>query len=146
MKNSICLIVILSCFSCKKDKTEPVDIREQYKGLFKVRIAHHYSSFSFPPSVDTSYNTILRVDYAVSDSVAYSKSSVMPAISLYDTISKKIYARLGVDATGKIYNQYNRLYSIYEGGFVGRDSINCYFGGEDNHSSEVDTLVGYRIK
>jgi hypothetical protein len=31
MKNFICLIVTLFCFSCKKDKTVPVDIREQYK-------------------------------------------------------------------------------------------------------------------
>ena len=104
--------------------------------------------------LDSNYYCIMNIDYNPTDSVVWGHIASMtgpdtmlkaPAISLYDTLTGMLYKKLGLDSIGRIYNQKDGYYNLFEGGFIGTDSINCYFGNYGPHNTDTDTLRGHRL-
>lgn len=157
----VAIAFISFSIACKKNVSTPplpindtlidtVDIREQYKGVFEVRIdSRDWITGSF--RLDTIYTTSLRIDCNREDSMmgyydfVNKKPVIFPQITLYYP-DDSVYYKLGVDKNGKIYNNWKASVPVFYGGFVDKDSMNFVFGFIGNHEGRLDTVRGHRIK
>ncbi len=132
---------------------DTVDFREQYKGVFEVRIySEGWTTGVFRN--DTTYKTFLRVDYKKEDSMVWTydhaplgsvKLYYVPEITFYYP-DDKVYYKLGIDKKGKIYKDLGSKVPVSFGGFVSKDSMDFVFGYISNHSGRLDTVRGHRIQ
>lgn len=132
-----------------KVTTKP-DVRWQYEGMYEVLVK--YYSNAQGTIINNSYTCTMQVNYMNTDSIVYAVDASknyfykQPVLNFHNTSTNKLYKKLGADSVGRIYIQKDGWYSIMNGGFIGKDSIACYFGYTGPDSTTTDTLTGYRIK
>lgn len=95
---------------------------------------------------DTTFSTIVKV--AIADSVMWSyyslndRSLMLPGVTLIRDDGGSVV--FGIDSIGNLYPQY-QSYGFYQGGFVGKDSINIKYGNTLFHYARTTVIKGHRL-
>jgi hypothetical protein len=171
---ALIFFAVMCCFnySCKK-KAAPVlgkqdtivklidtvvkyDSNYLYAGVYNMYVHYHSYHDGGPGRVDydTMYWCKMNIEYKPSDSIVSAVSISYtgtiyyyykhPLLILTNLDNGIVYRKLGLDTMGRIRNG-KSVENYTVGGFVNRDSINCYLFTRGNHEGENDTLIGHKI-